>query len=504
MQIGLGWLGLAVGLAGCVIAYLLSRADVGTEESGAEPISPWPVVSLVAVITIVFWALGMQRRQPFSPGQSMAIGFLIGGLCGTAAAFLATTLKLSTTRARQMGVLSMCFLGLFATSLACVVFHGCPEWAILGVGAGGLMTAVIGLALKRESVLTGVFGTFTLSTSAAIIFAINHFDRPGQRTWWAVPILIAASVGLTAFVGVVIGAFGRFSENPGRSASFSALVSSLLVLGLGAIYAWKIVGQWQLFGVIAAGIGVAAIAAWVALAATRADDDAGLTQAGAVSAVLAVALVVVAFKLWAGLGLAVGLLAAWVVLIPLLGLVEVGAAPAGANAVRGLLMFVTSALMFRLFIEFYRSDLRGVDLRIHYTFIGAILGVLMPRVVSSCRRGCAGPWCTAVGMGFLGLVAAAAPIALFLIWGIKAAMGLVFGLTAALALGYVESLRDVTKLRTETFLALAAQWSAIVFIGPLLEIELTRLWRIAILAVVFALAVVWVFISGMFSRRAAQ
>lgn len=504
MEIGLGWLGLGVAAVGLVAAFFTARAEAAREEPEGEAASQWPVAISTAAITIIFWAIAMQHRPPFSLGQSMAWGFLAGGLTGAVAAVIGAQLRGSTLRSRQMAALCMCFLGLFAVSLVYILFCGCPEWAMLGLGAGVLVAGVLSLAPgagSRAAMLTGVFAVFALITTTAVIFAINHFDQPGQRIWWPMPVLMAATVGLAVFVGVVVGAFARPSDKPGQAAALGALIASAIVIGLSAIYAPKIVGQWQLLWVVAAGIGVAAIAAWIAMLAGRTDDDSGLTQAGAVAAVVAVVLIVIAFKLWAGLGIAIGLLAALAVAIPLLGLVG---APA-SNAVRGLVLFVTSALLFRLFIEYYRSDLATTDLRIHYTFIGAILGVLMPRVLSSCRhRASCGPWCSVAGVAFVGLVAAASPLVLLLLWGVKAVMGFVFGLTAALALRYADSLKDMELMRTEALLALAAQFTAVAFVSPLLDMELTRVHRVMVLAAALAVAVAWLLISGGLSRRRAQ
>jgi len=216
---------------------------------------------------------------------------------------------------------------------------------------------------------------------------------------------------------------------------------------------------------------------------------------------------VVAFKLWAGLGVALGLLASFTVAIPLVGLTVAreDETPAAANAARGLVLFVASVVLFRLFIEYYRSDLGTTDLRIHYTFIGAILGALMPRLLSAGRCRCGrGSWCAAACAGFLGLAAAGAPVVLLLIWGIKAVMGFVFGLTAALALRYADSLQDTRAMRSESLLALGAQFSAIAFVWLLIEVEVTRLHKTEIMAGAIVVAIAGLLISGASSRRAAQ
>ncbi len=129
----------------------------------------------------------------------------------------------------------------------------------------------------------------------------------------------------------------------------------------------------------------------------------------------------------------------------------------------------------------------------------------MPRVLSAGRCGCGrGSWCAAACAGFLGLAAAGAPLVLLLIWGIKAVMGFVFGLTAALALRYAESPKESRAMRSESILALAGQLSAIAFVWPLIEIEVTRVHKIEIMAGAIVLAVAWLLISGTSARRVAQ
>lgn len=512
MEIGLGWLGLAVGVVGFAAAYISARSEAPQEKPASEEVSPWATALLAAIITIALGAVAMLRQPPFSTGQSLGYGVLIGGLVGTAAILACARLSGTITRTRQLAALCVCFSGLIAASVAYVLFSGNSEWAMLGVGAGAVLCGILGLAFgsgSTESRLSGIFCVYTLTTSAAVIFAVHHFSQAALRFWWPIPILLGATIGLAAFVGIAVGALTGGQDKPGRSSALSALVASLVVIGLSAIYAWRIVHQWQLLWVVAAGIGAAAIVAWVASSCARTEDKALAKQMAAACAVLAIALVVVSFKLWAGFGIAIGLLSVWAVLIPLYGLAKDQESSklsgAAVNAVGGLAYLVASVLLFRLFLELYRSDLGGSDLRIHYTFIGAILGVLTPGILSiRPLRETGGPWSKTLGIAFVGLVAAAAPVALLLVWEIKAVMGFVFGLTAALALCYADSLDNARRMQVEASLALGSALAAVVFVNPLLQFEMTRGSRIVVLGAVLVVTIAWVLVSGALSGRKAQ
>lgn len=144
------------------------------------------------------------------------------------------------------------------------------------------------------------------------------------------------------------------------------------------------------------------------------------------------ALVVFAFKLWAGLGIALGLTGAWSIVLPGMELVHAQSAN-GLNALhwalRAAVTFGLTVLLFRLFIQYYGSELGTRDLRVHYTFVGAVLGFIASLLfwvwtLRMVRRSVSSLAWAAV----LGFVAAALPMIVLALWGAKAVMGFLFGI----------------------------------------------------------------------------
>lgn len=490
MEVGLGWLGLGIGLAGSAAAAALAGRSSEELDEAARRATAWNA-AVTALLTVLLWAIAMQRGEPFSAGQSLGWGFLIGGLSAAAAAL--SLVRFASTRLASAGYASF---GLFGVSLAYLIFRGDPQPAMLGFAAGVLMGTVLTACQKdarRESL---VFGAFCVLLALALVFSVNHFNAVSLRPWWPLPLLIGATICLGAFAGALLTA----------SSAAGSLISAGILLALAAIYAAKVFASWGVLWTAAAGIATAALAAWAAASACRAKDDDELERAGAVSAVLAVAFVVAAFKLWAGLGIALGLSAVFAVLLPAMAR-EAKDSPA-ASALRGMVLFGLSVVLFRLFIELYKPELGGTDPRVHYTFIGAVLGVLMPRVLSAAGvRNSGRPWLQTGAAGLTGLAAAAFPIVLLLVWEIKAVLGMTLGATIAAALIFAESTKNAERgaSRTgEVVLALAAQLSAVVFVRPLMEIDLTRTHRAIMLAVVVAAAVAWMLVSGALSRRSSD
>jgi hypothetical protein len=239
------------------------------------------------------------------------------------------------------------------------------------------------------------------------------------------------------------------------------------------------------------------------LAASENGAD-GLDAASGV-VLLAVAFAVATFKLWSGLGIALGLLAAWPVALFLAGSGE------RTRALRGFLILGLVILLFRLFLERYHSDIGAADLRIHYTFIGALLGAIIPFTFISTlsrMRSLAEPGTRVEAqIAFIGLIAALSPILLYLVWDIKVVLGFVFGLTAAIAFLLMVGLsRDESILArcSVALLVIGSQLAAITFTGPLTQLELTRGVRILVLAVIVLIAAVWLVMTAIWSARRAR
>jgi hypothetical protein len=225
------------------------------------------------------------------------------------------------------------------------------------------------------------------------------------------------------------------------------------------------------------------------------------------------AFVVVAFKLWSGLGIAVGLIAAWTLVLGRgNGVMESwsnGNPTLQHSSTPAVLSLALVALLFRLFVQEYRFEIGSGDFRIHYTFVGAMLGAVLPFLFASSiarLKDSDGDRRLLASVCLVGLIAAATPILLYVVWEIKVVTGWIFGSTAAVAfllMARLASGKDDALARCSSIglLVAGAQLVAIQFVSPLIDTELTRALRIWVLAAAVAVVIVGLVITGILSAR---
>jgi len=514
VNVGLGWLGVGVGAVGCAAAYLMAgwRAPSLTDEETARSRRiAWLAAVVTLVLTLIFWAIAMQRRVPYSPGQRLAFGWLIGGLTGTAAILLSFRLSEITSgdsspRLVRLAAVSNLFYGLFAVSLAYALFANDVWHPMLGFAMGAAMAGILHTytqyaASKTLPIRTETWAMFAITIAAGVILASEHFDATQLRMWWAMPILLATTITVASYIGIELASMRRMREKVGASHVLAAMIASVIIIGLTAIYAWKLYSQWQLLEVVVIGLGIAAIIGWIAAALARDESEASGMEAGAACVLFVTAFATVAFKLWAGLGIATALLAAWTIAIPSLGDRENGARV--RDALTWPLYLGLSIVLFKLFIEAYGRDLHRSDLGIHYTFIGAMLGVVTPFLLAAAlarvREACAREWAIA-GVALVGLVAAASPLIPTVLWEARSGMGFVFGLTAAMVFMLLPHFCG-DKRYSAPLLVIAGQLTAVQFTFLLINLEATRAVRIWVLSIVGALVLVWLGLSALLAVR---
>lgn len=545
MDVGLGWLGVGVGAVGFIVTYLLAAASVSRNDlhvDGNERRKAWLIAGIVLAATLIFWLISMMKREPFSLGQSLGLGFLMGGITGAAACILsfrfdALTATAGSVRTWYLTAHSMAFWSLFGVSLTYLIFRGNPQDALMGFAIGVAMAAILRSLVQGLRPLVcdthiQVWSIFAITIAAGIIFAVNHFDETTLRMWWPLPILMATTICVCGYIGTEIGSSRSLNTRPGASYALSALVGSVLVIGLSAIYSWRIVTDWQLLIVTAVGVAIAALIAWLAAGSVRDNTQPGALDTASLSVLLVAGLFVATFRIWSGFGAVLGLLAAWPIILPSLALRRdlreqvdyVAGEPAAVpKSLITAAIFGLAIVLFRLFIELYRSDLGTADLRIHYTFVGAILGVVFPFVLASSffrlrndgdPRANRADFPLTAGVILLGLIAAASPLALFMIWQIKAVMGLLFGFVAAEAILYLLLLLQLTLPldwrqksiadSTMGLLIIGAELIALQFIRPLLLVEVTRATQIWALVIAAGIVICWIVLSGFIARRTAR
>jgi hypothetical protein len=364
---------------------------------------------------------------------------------------------------------------------------------------------------------------FAVTLAVSTVLAVQHFDTSVQRLWWPLPILMGVTVIVAGLVATGIGSVRSLDTRPGASVALSCLIASVLAIALSLVFAWRLVQSWQLLEVSVVGIGCAAVAAWLIASMLQKRDGAWGLDAASACVLLVVAFAVITFKLWSGLGVGIGLVAAWAVALPLLALRGEGNDDSLARAISTVLFVWLSILLYRLFVEVYRPQM-GADLRVHYTFVGALIGAILPFVFASsihrlrdcarAREGLRGDLCALAGAASLGLFAAASPKVLYLVWEMKAVLGFIFGLVASGAFLLMAQLfqqgapgeRRGPSLADYSpgLLVIGAQLVAIQFTMLFVAVETTRAMQIWALAAAAVIAVAWFVILGISSRRSAR
>ncbi len=448
VNIGLGWLGVGVGAVGCIAMYLMAGGAGFRGGAADDRLIAWRAACVAVIAAVVLWGIGMLTRVPFSPGQGLAFGFLIGGVTGAIAILLSfrlgeVTRERQSIRSGRLGALSSIFFALFSVSLAYSLFTSNPWESLMGFAMGAAMAAILHMYMQRAasavlSIRTETWALFAITIAAGILLAMRHYDMTQQRMWWPLPILIATSLVVADYIGIELASLGSLREKPGKSFFIAALAAAVLVAGLAAIYSFSIFHAWELLEVVAVGLVIGGVICWLMSVTAEGASGADGLEAGAGCVLLIVAFVTVAFKLWAGLGIALGMLGVWAVAIPGLGARRSeteGSSGALVDRLSWPLVFGLLVVLFKLFTENYHHDLRVTDIQVHYTFVGALLGATLPFLFSAALVRLRGARAARIvaGVVMMGLAAAAAPLLLLVLWEIKAVLGFSFGLTASAA-----------------------------------------------------------------------
>lgn len=506
METGLGWLGVATGIIGCPAIFGLVG---GYKRGSGERKIDWLCAGAAFVITIIFWAIGMQTRALLSLGEGLAFGWLIGGLTGTAVILLSARLisaaMKSSLREKRLATLFYGFAALFAVSLVFCLFTEDLVNSMMGVAIASIMVGILQLGLRDSSspISLDTWALFSITLAAAVIFSARHFDDILFSLRWSMPILVALTALLADYAAIELSSLGSLRQKPGKSYCITVLISATLIAALAAVYSWKVFNTWQLLSVVAVGLGIAGIVVWLAASVHNLNSS---RQAFAVCAILMVAFVASAFKLWAGLGVAMGLIAAWAVVLPVSreseqndnGLRRIGC------MLQIMLCFAVSILLYRLFVTEYTSlGLKSTGLHTHYIFIAATVGAVLPflYIQPASRPGRCSRFCWTFTFG---ISAAVSPLAIYILWQINAVLGLSFGVTMAIIFGAIVSQSQEHIPLKVGFFALGAQLIAIQFVKPLLDIDLSRAVRIWALVGLVVILTIYFALYGMRSEMSGR
>jgi hypothetical protein len=202
----------------------------------------------------------------------------------------------------------------------------------------------------------------------------------------------------------------------------------------------KAIEEPHLFQVILVGLGTGLLLWWLAPRAGETEDS---PHQRAIRAMVVVAAFMVAYKLLAGFGVGVALIAAWVGFgLCALGLGSHGSSGSNGSNAKAAMSFVSVLtlgsvlLLYRLFSTRYTLELRGVELDDHYALFGLVLGAALPAMVAGfqLRGGSAAHW-NLLRLAASGILLLSAPAIATMIWGSKFALAMIFGLALSTVFG---------------------------------------------------------------------
>jgi hypothetical protein len=435
MEVVLSAIGLVIGVVAAVFSYVVPSwlAPPGRVE-GRPRIGAG--FGLALVLIVVLGVLALAKHPPFSSGQHLAAGYLIAGLAALVGALACSRLLNPGFAYWPYPFALQMSMALVATSLTLLAFKGDPVEALLGCALGYTVVAgcfrityATGRILDLSRALeAGAAVAITLS--AACTRGVYHFHSRDERGWWAFPLALAAFWLLGQIISYLASASKLLSKLPVASMLISAVLSVALSVVLGSVLGMKLQPAESMVALLLTGAVTAALVIWLTLTAERETQEWPLwIQVAATCLLLALFLLVMSFKLFAGYGVAIALIAAWAVVGSALGM--------GAFAARlplQVLIMGANFLLLELFLARPSLTVGQSDLSMHYALVGVVLGVLLPAVYSSLVLE------AGVGRTFLlGFLGSLTPVVLLTLWGQDALLGLMVGLVArqGVAAGFV-------------------------------------------------------------------
>ena len=528
MERSLLWGALAVGGAGWLCTLLLARPS--GESAAKAGLTRFQLSAAIALI-LIGHLLTMPSSPPFARGHGWGMGFLIGGAAALLAAW--AVYRLAATAGPVAGASAVSapfFLALPAAVIPLLFMRTTVIDTLLGVAIGWVAVTILLASLADSdpeapsSLSPGA--AFAAALCGAMTLAVFRGAGAYQEfRWGAAAAVLASGVPLLLFLGALpdvlysaaalrlplSGLVARASGSvlPTEEAreamarGIRLILGGLLMVGLAFLVSRKVVEQPAIVTVTAIGI-IAALAAWWLLR----DPSEGESPAPNVALAVLVLLagIMTSYQMLAGFGVAVAVISGWLVGgIAFSGrrAAGVGDSPAGALLAQTL-CFGTAFVIYRVAVERFRDELRGVPLVDHYALFGFVFGLLIPGLIArfqTAGEDSAG-WRPLIRVVVAGLLLLAAPAAIILVWGQKTLVTFLFGLALAATPAFGRS--GVQAFRYSGVQALfaigmglaVAQWTHLAM--PLAA--LPRLDKLRILAWLVGIVVVLLISSDLFSR----
>ena len=362
---------------------------------------------LAIAISIAIAIVTIPSKHPFQPQHSFSIGLL--------------SVALGSSIAFWLGILNswgwLAYLGVFlpfATPLFLQSENPFPS--LFGMMVG---TVLVWFCLGSE---WNSYGLTTVTLAVAIGLARLH-ERPSEisaHLWQSLPLVLSIS----GWLGLgLLSSWQRYWQR--EISTFDLVYTSSLMLVLGSALMGYWGGDWWFVPIVL----LTCVAAFIAhqVRNSHFQSPVAIRQSLSTTVLLWIGLLISSFATipeTKGLRLLGGYGAS-------LASVSLAWLAAGQDDERealrhGAVLMVAFAL-FRLFAEVYPLQTPRADLYTHYTFVGFLLGAVVPALLAQwmeqgrhiVRELATGFW------------AASVPIALGAIWGVKAVAGYLAGIIAA-------------------------------------------------------------------------
>jgi hypothetical protein len=455
---------------------------------------PRPPVSaslLGLALAGVAFVLCLPTRFPFSPGNEMAYGGLLGMGAAVIALVVVWLSRATAEHASQVaGHASLGGVALTWAAVTHLLFPGDPTYALVGGASAAMLVLLppLWLARRREEG-SGPLEFLALAIvllALASLLSVHRHGVTSLRPYWAVPA-IAMAAGLLGSVVAV------FCLGPVRAPKWGLILIALTIaagvwLGGGFLLhrVHDLTVPTKLTALVAVG--------WVAFALAAAEVGRGADRLSVRLFVplLGVVLFAVGFNLAGAYGVSVALAAGLALSLPL------GNWRGGewrTSSVLWLAAFGVLYLAYRLFLENFGSEFRAhvrLDVARHYVLIGIAAGMVWTAAAWQQRPGRAG---TLVQWGCLVLL----PAVLFVVFGYEALLGLLLGMLLGQLMLPALALRGRELPPVPpVFLSLAALWALIIPNWAHFLLQLPRWTRGTVIGVA---AVVAILLLGILRQR---
>lgn len=522
---------VALGVVALGFALLQLRSG------GTAELKPY----LLAAAALLFGGalLTLFTGKPWSPGQTLAPGFVLGGFAVLAAAAAPARLALAGAEeerhryfwaALQVSAATL-GLGVLLVVTPQQITDAMGGFALGAITAGLVVTggALLGLSGDNEDTAWGAENATLVAVTLAVAtyLAALHRGPSGLREWTPLPGLLAAVLA----VGLNVRAI--FAREGGAGWLFT-LLGVYLPLGLIAwVSAYHLHGTPSFLLAVAAGVGVGSLAALLEPPPV-AEPLPGPAFArrwplrmdvGLVAALVTLGAALLAFRTLHGYGVALAALGIAVVLTSLP--VRHADIARERPLIRGTLVLLLLLAIYRIFKDRYGDGI-STDPDSHYYYVAMILGAALPALLGgsvsqwmrdvwsgdSSVAGQSGTRSRALSVilriGLAGLGALTAPLLVWILLSDVAQGAFLVGLavgTAFLLSGHLSGWSQGTGAPERCLarlLALGMALSAMQFTHLLEPLaDLTRTQRIEILAAVAAVALVGVMLTALRERRMA-